>query len=248
MLQKSRSKSIAKFKYLVLVPLMLLMLTYVACTEDPDEQMFQTEQKSEVLTIEVEDLRNQTPEERAMVKDAINLATEAAGETEVVVTDGDRTLSFTVDPSGKPQISIATNSGTSGSIKVQGNPAGEDAIGDVPFAVIEEVPVYPGCEGLGSNTALKECMSQQITEFVNKNFDTSLGKSLGLKGINRIYVQFRINKEGKVEVMGARAPHPALEEEARRVVNLLPEMIPGKQKGQKVGVLYSLPITFRVGE
>src|SRR5690606_3225393 len=33
MLQKTRSKSVSKIKYLLLVPLMLLMLTYVACTE-----------------------------------------------------------------------------------------------------------------------------------------------------------------------------------------------------------------------
>jgi periplasmic protein TonB len=122
----------------------------------------------------------------------------------------------------------------------------EEEIGDVPFAVIEDVPIFPGCEKERNNNARKECMSQKITEFVNRKFDTGLGSDLGLSGINRIYVQFRIEKSGDITVLGARAPHPRLQQEAERVVNMLPKMQPGKQRGKAVGVLYSLPITFRV--
>ncbi|MCC8359905.1 energy transducer TonB [Salinimicrobium sediminilitoris] len=122
----------------------------------------------------------------------------------------------------------------------------EEEIGDVPFAVIEDVPVFPGCENEKNNQARKDCMSEKINDFVNRRFDTGLGSDLGLSGINRIYVQFRIEKNGNITVLGARAPHPRLQQEAERVVNMLPKMQPGKQRGQPVGVLYSLPITFRV--
>lgn len=122
----------------------------------------------------------------------------------------------------------------------------EEEIGDVPFAVIEDVPIFPGCENERNNEARKKCMSEKITQFVNRRFDTDLGSELGLSGINRIYVQFRIEKNGNITVLGARAPHPRLQQEAERVVNQLPKMQPGKQRGQAVGVLYSLPITFRV--
>ena len=122
----------------------------------------------------------------------------------------------------------------------------EEEIGDVPIAVIEDVPVFPGCENEKNNQARKECMSEKIQDFVNRRFDTGLGSDLGLSGINRIYVQFRIEKNGNVTVLGARAPHPRLQQEAERVVNMLPKMQPGKQRGQPVGVLYSLPITFKV--
>jgi protein TonB len=37
-----------------------------------------------------------------------------------------------------------------------------------------------------------------------------------------------------------------LEKEAIKVVSSLPKMIPGKQRGKAVGVLYSLPILFQV--
>lgn len=122
----------------------------------------------------------------------------------------------------------------------------EEEIGDVPFAVIEDVPIFPGCENERDNEARRACMSEKVQQFVNRRFNTDLGSELGLSGINRIYVQFRIEKDGSVSVLGARAPHPRLQQEAERVVDQLPDMQPGKQRGQPVGVLYSLPIVFRV--
>lgn len=122
----------------------------------------------------------------------------------------------------------------------------EEEIADVPFSVIEDVPIFPGCEGESDNEARRACMSEKVQQFVNRRFNTDLGSELGLSGINRIYVQFRIEKDGSVSVLGARAPHPRLQQEAERVVDQLPDMQPGKQRGQPVGVLYSLPIVFRV--
>lgn len=133
-------------------------------------------------------------------------------------------------------------------VKGQRSKGATSTTGDVPFAVVEEVPVFPGCETLDSREERKTCMSQKINEFVNINFNTSLGKELSLTGIHRIYVQFKIAKDGDVEFVGARAPHPALEEEAERVVKLLPNMTPGKQNGEEVAVLYTLPITFKISE
>ena len=79
-----------------------------------------------------------------------------------------------------------------------------------------------------------------------KNFNTQLGKELGLTGMQKIYVLFKIGTDGKIMEVKARAPHPALEEEAVRVVKMLPEFKPGEQKGNKVVVPYSLPISFVV--
>lgn len=122
----------------------------------------------------------------------------------------------------------------------------EEEIGDVPFAVIESVPIFPGCEGLNNNEERKQCMSQKISQFVNNNFDTGLAADLGLSGINRVYVQFKIDKTGNIVNVAARAPHPRLQSEGERVIKKLPKMKPGQQRGQNVGVLYSLPITFQV--
>jgi protein TonB len=122
----------------------------------------------------------------------------------------------------------------------------EEVIADVPFAVIENVPIYPGCESMKNNDQRKKCMSEKIDEFVRKKFNADLGSQLGLTGINRVIVQFKIDKNGNVTDVRSRAPHPRLEQEAARVINSLPKMQPGKQRGKPVGVMYSLPIVFQV--
>jgi periplasmic protein TonB len=122
----------------------------------------------------------------------------------------------------------------------------EEEIEYVPFAVIENVPIYPGCENSGNNAAKKECMSEKIIKFVQKNFNTELANELGLEGRQRIFVQFKIDKHGNVVNVRARAPHPRLEKEAIKIVKALPKMTPGKQRGKAVGVLYALPILFQV--
>lgn len=116
---------------------------------------------------------------------------------------------------------------------------------EVPFAVIENVPVFPGCEK-GNNAAKKKCMSDKIAKFVNRKFNTELASDLGLSGRQRINVIFKIDKSGNITGVRARAPHPGLEKEAKRVISLLPKMKPGKQRGKAVTVPYSLPIIFQV--
>ena len=121
----------------------------------------------------------------------------------------------------------------------------EEVIDDVPFAIIENVPVYPGCKG--TNAEKKKCMVEKIRKHVNKKYNTGLAGDLGLSpGKKRVYVQFKIDKKGNIVNVRARGPHKRLEKEAIRVVELLPSMTPGKQRGRPVGVKYTLPITLVV--
>ena len=122
----------------------------------------------------------------------------------------------------------------------------EEEIVNVPFAVIENVPIFPGCENLSNNQERKQCMSTKVQEFVQRKFNSDLAGELGLEGRQRIFVQFRIDHTGKVVDVRARAPHPRLEQEAVNVVSALPDMQPGKQRGKPVGVQYALPIVFDV--
>ncbi|VAW20662.1 Ferric siderophore transport system, periplasmic binding protein TonB, partial [hydrothermal vent metagenome] len=115
-----------------------------------------------------------------------------------------------------------------------------------PFMIIENVPVFPGCKG--NNAELRACFSSQMSKFVSKNFDSELASDIGLSSgsIQRIFVMFKIDKDGNITNIQARAPHKKLKEEAIRVIKLLPKMTPGKQRGRAVGVRYGLPIVFRV--
>jgi protein TonB len=122
----------------------------------------------------------------------------------------------------------------------------EEVIEDVPFLVIEEAPIFPGCTG--NKKQLKACFSDKIAEFVKKRFNSTLASDIGLDvgSIQKIFVMFTVDANGKVIDIAARAPHRMLQREAVRVVSLLPEMTPGKQRGKPVNVKYALPIAFKV--
>lgn len=122
----------------------------------------------------------------------------------------------------------------------------EEVVEDVPFMIIEDVPIFPGCSG--SNMERRECFSAEISKFVSKKFNVELASDLGLPQgtVQKIFVMFKIDKKGNITDIKARAPHKKLQEEAIRVVELLPQMTPGKQRGKAVSVSYGLPIVFKV--
>jgi hypothetical protein len=128
------------------------------------------------------------------------------------------------------------------------NPVLQDVIEtvEVPFGVVDLVPTMLPCKDVSTNEERKLCMSKNIAKHVTTNFNLDLAKQLGLKGKQRISVLFKIDAQGDVIDIKARAPHPDLEEEAKRVVNLLPQFKPGKQDGKAVIVPYSLPILFQI--
>lgn len=121
----------------------------------------------------------------------------------------------------------------------------EEVLEDVPFAIIEDAPVFPGCKG--SKAEKKKCLQEKIRKHVMKKYNVDLANELGLDpGKKKVYVLFKISKTGAITDVRARGPHKRLENEASRVVKLLPKMIPGKQRGRAVGVKYTLPITLLV--
>ncbi|WP_405564047.1 energy transducer TonB [Polaribacter sp. Asnod6-C07] len=121
----------------------------------------------------------------------------------------------------------------------------EEVIEDIPFMLIEDVPIYPGCKG--NNTQLKKCFTKGVTKHFSKKFDVNLATELGLsKGKKRLYVLFTIGNDGKIVNVKTRGPHPVLEKEVTEIINALPKMTPGKQRGVPVRVSFSIPITFEV--
>ena len=117
---------------------------------------------------------------------------------------------------------------------------------DVPFLLIEDAPVYKGCEGLSKN-ANKKCFIKSIQKFVINRFDVNLAQDLGLRaGTYKIFAQFVIGKNGKVAGVKIKAPHYKLEKEVSRIVKKLPQFIPGMQRKVPVNVKFTLPISFRV--
>lgn len=128
--------------------------------------------------------------------------------------------------------------------EIESSEAGKQKPEGVPFSVIDKAPVFPGCSG--TNEELKQCMSDQISEIISKNFNSKVVEGTGVKGTVRIMVQFKIGVDGKIADIRARSSHSDIENEAIRVMTLIPDMKPGEQEGEKVAVLYSLPIIYQV--
>ncbi len=123
---------------------------------------------------------------------------------------------------------------------------GEDEPKNYPFTRVESVPVFPGCENLGTNEEKAACFSEKIRNIVSRKFNTELGERYGLTGVQRIYTQFDVDASGMIKNIQVRAPHPKLQQEAERVIDLFPLMTPGKQRGAPVTVKYQLPIVFKI--
>ena len=117
---------------------------------------------------------------------------------------------------------------------------------DISFAVVEKAPVFPGCIGK-DNATLKKCTSKKISKHVAENFNSDeASKGMVTYGKYRVYVSFKIDSTSVITDINSQAKSPALKKEAVRVVQLLPRLIPGQDKGKNVAVLYTLPITLNI--
>ena len=117
----------------------------------------------------------------------------------------------------------------------------------VPFAIIENVPIFPGCEKAKNNAEKRACFQKKIQEHVVKTFEyPDIAAEMGIQG--KVYVQFAIDSKGFITDIRSRGPDPGLEKEARRIVSLLPKMTPGQQRGRAVKVPYSLPVSFKLAQ
>ncbi len=115
---------------------------------------------------------------------------------------------------------------------------------DVPFAVIEDVPIFPGCEKV-KKSEQRNCFQDQMNKHIRKNFRyPEIAQEMGIQG--RVYVNFVIGKDGAITNVRMRGPDKNLEKEAQRIISELPQMTPGKQRGKPVRVPFSIPITFRL--
>lgn len=115
----------------------------------------------------------------------------------------------------------------------------------VPFSVIENIPVFPGCEDIKAKAEQRACFQKKIQEHVAKEFKyPDIALEMGVQG--RVHVQFAINNKGYISDIRVRGPDKNLEREATRIVAAMPRMTPGMQRGRAVRVPYSIPINFKL--
>jgi protein TonB len=101
------------------------------------------------------------------------------------------------------------------------------------FRYVEEMPTFPG--GM-----------DQVPSFFAANIKyPEIARRAGVEG--RVFVQFVVSKDGSItQVQVAKGIGAGCDEEAIRVVKMMPKWTPGKQNGRPVLVQVVVPIQFKL--
>jgi len=100
------------------------------------------------------------------------------------------------------------------------------------FIMMEQMPEYPGGE-------------KAMMDYLRQNLKYPSNASIkGKEG--RVVCSCVISAEGKVtEVKVVKSVDPDLDNEARRVIENMPDWIPGKQNGKNLSMKFTIPIVFK---
>ncbi len=99
------------------------------------------------------------------------------------------------------------------------------------FTIVEQMP-----ECIGGNIARNRFLSENI------HYPQSALKN-GIQGT--VYVHFIIEKDGSIsDIKVLKGIGGGCDEEAIRVLSIIPKWIPGRQNGKTVRVLFNTPISF----
>lgn len=107
------------------------------------------------------------------------------------------------------------------------------------FFIVEEMPKF-SYDTLENLKAFRKYVADNLT----------YPEEAAEKGIEGdVFVQFIVNKKGQVvNAVIMRSLDPLLDEEVLRVINSSPKWTPGKQRGHKVNVAYTMPVKFKLSE
>ena len=112
-------------------------------------------------------------------------------------------------------------------------PSSSKSPGSDAFDVVEEMPVYPG--GMPA-----------MMDFFNKNMKYPK-EAFDAKQEGRVIAQFVVEKDGSItDAHIVKSVSPALNAEALRIVNAMPNWTPGRQNGKPVRVKYTVPLSFKL--
>jgi TonB family protein len=181
--------------------------------------------------ITVQDVKDLTGDEVRKV----NQALDAVEGTDKFVAVSDNEYSFLIGNIIKEPVLISIEETTT----IENSKSNTEP---VPFAIVDEIPVFPSCENASDKRA---CFQEQIQNHIKKHFNyPKEAQDLGIQG--RVSIVFTIDVDGSIINIRKRGPHKLLEDETERIIRRLPKMIPGKQEGEAVKVPFSIPITFKL--
>lgn len=113
------------------------------------------------------------------------------------------------------------------------------------FRIVEKMPLFPGCTG--TNNERQQCSKELISNFFAENLSFLDDLPADLTD-HQVLVRLIVEKDGSLtEAMILRhSPNKSINEEVLRVVKLLPNFIPGTQRGRPVPVYIHIPVNVKL--
>ena len=113
---------------------------------------------------------------------------------------------------------------------------------------VEKVPSFDKCKKSKEKERL-DCFNSEMVKHINKHFRYP-GEAVRNQIQGEVWVRFVIDRDGYVTNIKTLGPDGGeiLNEEAKRVVSMLPRFEPGKNRGKRVPVKYGFPINFSLEE
>lgn len=226
MMNKKRTKKIAKAKYALYIPLaaMLLVVSNI-----------------ETVARDIANVAKAIPTVKASVKQE-KMVDLSSGNKATTVQESPKSVQPTeaIESIGNKAKALADSKNAEMATQEVGN-ATEVANGEPTeqkpkktpkkvYTVVEEMPTFNG----NLNQWLAENMKYPLEAVKNKEQ-------------GHVVVQFIISEEGEVmEPKIIRSVSPSLDKEALRVLSSMPKWNPGKANGKPVAVRYMLPVSFKL--
>lgn len=117
---------------------------------------------------------------------------------------------------------------------------------EVSFENLDQIPMFKTCNDASKEEDLK-CFNESLMAHIKTHF--TYPEEAAKKNIQgKVSIQFTINKDGSITNIITKGPKNGklLEAEAKRIISLVPNLVPGKQNGKAVSVKYGLPLNFKI--
>jgi protein TonB len=123
--------------------------------------------------------------------------------------------------------------GTDVVVEIIETPKPEDKLVEKVYTWLEEMPKYPGGD-------------IELMKFFSENLVyPEIAKRAGVEG--RVILSFIVDKNGNIiDVEVAKSIGAGCDEEAMRVLKIMPHWIPGKQNGNPVLTRINIPVVFKL--